>query len=198
MLDLQVKERSIGKSGALRREGQLPGVIYGGDKNINVVAKTSDFSKVFKKAGEHTLINVHLENKKFLALIKDFQLHPVKDTFLHFDIFEVTPEKVIKTKIPLIFVGTPKGVIAGGLLEEVQNNIAIEAKAKNLPQAIEVDIEHLDIGDIIHIKDVKVPKDVTITESLETALVVVAGAKASDEELEETESEETESEENKE
>ncbi len=182
MLDLQVKERSIGKSGVLRREEKIPGVIYGGEKNIPIVAKTSDFIKVFKKAGEHSLIHVHLENKKILALIKDFQLHPVTDNFVHFDIFEVTPEKVIRTKIPVVFNGTPKGVIAGGLLEEIQNHVAIEAKAKDLPQSFEVDIKNLQIGESIHIKDIKVPNNTKIIESLDTVLLIVAGSKGGEEE----------------
>jgi large subunit ribosomal protein L25 len=178
MLALQVKERTAGKSGKLRREGMIPGVVYGGKENINISADSIEFAKVFKKAGEHDLIKVQYQGKEILALIKDFQIHPVKDTFVHFDILEVTPDKVIRTKIPVAFAGTPKGVVEGGILEELHTHIAVEAKVKDLPHSIELDIKNLKIGESIHLKDIKAPANVRFIDPAGTVIVLVAGAKA--------------------
>ncbi|HCL56386.1 MAG TPA: 50S ribosomal protein L25 [Spirochaetia bacterium] len=185
---LKLEERSTGTgiNHKLRREGQVPGIIYGGEKCHNVSANYTDFIKVFKIAGEHQLIELNLNGKKMLSLLKDIQIHPVKDTFIHFDMLEVIPDKIIKTKIPLEFTGTPKGLISGGILEELNTSMYIETQAKNLPEAIQVDISALNVGDSIHFKDIKIPANVRLIDSPDTVAVLIAGYK------EQTESAETE------
>lgn len=182
MLTLQVKERTAGKSGKMRREGMVPGVVYGGKEVLNICADYTEFAKVFKKAGEHDLIKIQYQGKEILSLIKDFQLHPVKDTFLHFDILEVTPDKQIRTKIPVELIGTPKGVTEGGIMEELHTHIAVEAKVKDLPHSIQIDVKNLKIGESIHLNAVKAPADVKFMDPADTVIVLVAGVKKESEE----------------
>lgn len=184
MRTLEIKERDThkGKNNRMRKAGELPGVVYGGEKSFSVSSKYSDFAKVFKEAGEHDLITLKYDGKSILALIRDFQLHPVTDRFLHFDLLEVSAEKEVKTRVPIKLVGTPKGIKGGGVLEELTDHINIAAKGKDLPHEIEIDIKDLDLGESLHLSDVKAPKGVTFTDDAETTLVTVAGAKAEVEE----------------
>jgi large subunit ribosomal protein L25 len=189
MLTLELKERDMAQTTYnLRSSGMIPGIVYGGEKNINFFTDYKEFVKVFKKAGEHQLIESTYGKKKFLTLIKDFQIHPVKDTFLHFDLLEVVPDKEIKTKIPIEFVGTPKGIVLGGILQEFHTHISIEVKVKNLPDKITIDISNLTIGDSIHVKDVTPPANVKFLDAPSTVLVAVSNVKA---EAETTETEAT-------
>jgi large subunit ribosomal protein L25 len=180
MQELELKEREArkGNNNKLRRDGFIPGVIYGGDSNQSIYAEYKEFLKVFRKAGEHELVNVKVGKKKILTLIRDFQVDPLKDTFIHFDLFEVVPNKVIKTRIPVHANGTAKGVKAGGVLEEQQDHVYIESKAKDLPASIEVDVTDLEVGDSLHVRDLQVPKGVTILEDPDAVILLVSGVKA--------------------
>lgn len=181
MLTLELKERKTltkTETHQLRTKGFIPGVIYGGEKNLNVYASYGDFIKTLKKAGRHDLIEVKLNDKKINSLIKDFQLHPVTDVFTHFDMLEVSPEKELKTKIPVEFVGKPAGLVFGGVLEELQNFLMISVKAKDLPHVIQIDISKLNLGDSIHVKDVVAPKGVKLIDAPSTVIVMLSAPKA--------------------
>ncbi|PKL11099.1 MAG: 50S ribosomal protein L25, partial [Spirochaetae bacterium HGW-Spirochaetae-6] len=119
--------------------------------------------------------------KEIMSLVKDFQIDPVKDTFLHFDLLEVVPDKVINTKVPVKLVGKSKGVIEGGLLEELMHTLSVHAKAKDLPHEVVIDITNLGIGDSIHVKDIEPPKNVQFTDVPDSVIVLVAGVKAEEE-----------------
>ncbi len=175
---LELKEREARKGiNQLRRDGEIPGIIYGGEKNINVAANYKEFAKVFKKAGGHELINLKLGKKKILSLLKDLQVHPLKDTFVHFDLLEVTPEKEIRTRVPIKLNGTAKGILAGGVLEELQHHVTVLTKVKDLPSVIEIDITELDMGGSIHVSDVETPKGVTLVDAPSTVIIHLAGIK---------------------
>ena len=194
MLTLEVKEReqiTKHENHQLRTDGFIPGIVYGGEKNLNIYANYADFIKTLKKAGRHDLIQVKFKNKEFMSLIKDFQLHPVKDTFIHFDLLEVQPEKEIRTKIPIEFVGTPKGLTYGGVLEELQSRLLIAVKAKDLPHSIKVDISNMGLGDTIHVKDITPPPGAKFLDAPSTVVVLVAAPKAAVEETPAAEEEAT-------
>jgi len=187
MVTLELKKREVKKDlNKIRKEGFIPGIVYGIDKNIPVYTDYKSFVNAFSKAGEHEIIKIKVESKEFMGLIKDFQIHPVTDKFLHFDILGVTEDKVISTRVPVKLVGEARGVKEGGVLEEFMTSLEIEVKVKDLPHYIEIDITNMKIGDSIHVKEIVPPKGVKIVEDEDAVVVHIAGAKLEEEKKEET------------
>src|SRR3990167_2875239 len=117
-IELQAQKRElIGRSqNSLRKDGFLPSVIYGHNfKPLPIQIKYSDFEKVFKKAGESTLINLKINDKEEPAVIKDIQKDPVSDKIIHADFYKVNLKEKIKAKIPLVLIGESEAVRAGGI-----------------------------------------------------------------------------------
>ncbi|HOJ50757.1 MAG TPA: 50S ribosomal protein L25 [Spirochaetota bacterium] len=178
MLVFEVKKREPKKDlNKMRREGLIPGIIYGIDDNIPVFSTYKSFVETFQKVGGHEIIKIKIENKEIMGLIKDFQIHPLTDKFLHFDILGVTENRKISTRVPVKFVGEPKGVKEGGILEEFMTSLEIEVLVKDLPHSIDIDITNLKIGDSIHVKDIVPPKGVKILDDKDSVVVHIAGAK---------------------
>lgn len=182
VLELKSKKREIfGKrSGALRKQGLIPAVVYGGKSTaIPLILELKDFKKVFKNAGETTLIKLFINDTNFSAkggpssgwknvLIYDTSRDPVTDEFRHVDFYEVKMDEKITAKVPVIFVGeAPAAVDLGGVLVKAMQEIQIKALPANLPHQIEVDISGLKtFNDNITIKDIKFPDDVEILENI--------------------------------
>lgn len=164
---LNVEKRDVlGKNvKKLRREGILPGNIYGkGLPSIAVQMKTDDFQAMYKEVGETGLIDVMLEGKRHPSLIKNLQLkYPLKQP-LHVDFFQVNLKEKVKTMVPLLIVGEPKAVIEKiGLLIQPLSEVEVEALPEGLPENIEVNVESLAaIDDQITVADLKAPEGVTI------------------------------------
>lgn len=156
-IELQAQKREqIGKSlNSLRREGFLPSVVYGHNfETVPVQVKYADFEKVFKKAGESTLINLKLGDKEEPVVIKDIQKNPVTGRIIHTDFYKVSLIEKIKANVPVVFVGESEAVKAGGILVKNINEFEVEALPGDLPHEITVDISVLNnMGDHIFVRD---------------------------------------------
>ncbi len=151
----------------LRKNGLIPGIIYGEGlkENLPISVNKSEILKLLKlKREEDFLIEIEVDGdkNKFVTLIKEEQYHPVTDEVIHVDFHSVSLEKEIVAKVPIHFIGEPKGVKAGGVLYKALHELEVEAKPLDLPSFIEVDISDLEVGDSIHIEDLKVPQNVKI------------------------------------
>ncbi|MCX8094715.1 MAG: 50S ribosomal protein L25 [Caldisericia bacterium] len=162
----------------LRTNSLVPGIIYGEglNENLPISIFKKDLIKLLKLKREEDFlveIEVNEDKSKYVALIKDEQYHPVTDDIIHIDFHSVSLEKEIVAKIPIHFVGEPKGVKEGGVLYKALHELEIEAKPLDLPSFIEVYISELEIGDSIHIEDLKIPPNVKILhEPFETVVSV--------------------------
>ena len=176
-IELQAKIRElVGKSqNSLRREGFLPSVIYGHNfESLPIQIKYSDFEKVFKKAGESTLINLKINDKDEPVVIKDIQKDPVSDKIIHADFYKVNLKEKIKAKVPLIMKGESEAVKAGGILIRIINELEVEALPQDLPHELQIDISRLqNFGDHILIKDISVSDKVKIEANLEDVVALV-------------------------
>lgn len=180
-----LKREAVGRSlNTLRKEGFLPSVLYGhGFEPVSIQIKYSDFEKVYRSAGESTLINLKLGDKSELAMIKDVQRDSLTEKFLHADFYRVRMEEKIKAAIPLVFEGDSEAVKAGGILVKPTNEVEIESLPQDLPHELRVDITPLkEFGDEILMKDVPVPPGVKVFANPED---VVALIQAPREEVEE-------------
>jgi len=163
---LKVEERKVlGKQvKKLRRDGILPCNIYGkGIKSTAVQVPQKDFDAVYKEAGVTGLVDVELGDKVTPVLIHNMQ-KDFRGNVLHADFFQVNLKEKVKTMVPLEIVGEPKAVLDKiGLLMNILSEVEVEALPTDLPENIEVNVEHLaNVDDQITVADLKIPAEVTI------------------------------------
>lgn len=147
------QRESVGKKAtkALRNAGQVPCVLYGGDKPVHFSAEELAFSKLVYTPNAHTVV-IALENgETFNAVLQDIQFHPVTDKILHIDFYQLFENKEIAMEIPVVFVGNSRGVKNGGVLRKNQRSLRVKALPANLPDFIEADITPLRIGQKLYI-----------------------------------------------
>ncbi|MEM5538877.1 MULTISPECIES: 50S ribosomal protein L25/general stress protein Ctc [unclassified Olleya] len=147
------QRESVGKKAtkALRNAGQVPCVLYGGDKPVHFSAAELAFSKLVYTPNAHTVV-IELEGGTvFNAILQDIQFHPVTDNILHVDFYQVFEDKEITMDIPLNFIGNPRGVRNGGVLRKNKRSLRVKALPGNLPDFIDANIEDLKIGNKLYI-----------------------------------------------
>jgi len=212
MLSLTAKIRKkVGKKvKALRKEGILPAVLYGPKiKNLLLQLEEKEFEKIYREAGESSLISLEVEASstsadeasvdkptsakasvdragKFLVLIHDIQRDPVTDKVIHIDFYQPSLKEETEIVVPLIFEGEAPAVkeLNGTLVKNIQE-IPVKALPQNLPHEIKVNIESLKtFEDDILVKDLKVPEGVKVLKDPEEIVASVSPPKKVEEELE--------------
>ena len=157
-LAINVKERgNVGKTNtrALRNQGNVPCVLYGGEKQVTFYAHENDFRKLVYTP-DTFVVELSIDGTVTKAIMQDIQFHPVTDKILHIDFLEIFDNKAITVSIPVILNGTAIGVKNGGNLMFRRPKIITKGLVANLPDAIELNIEHLKIGMFTYIKDITV------------------------------------------
>lgn len=176
---LEAKKRDvIGKKvKALRREGLLPAVIYGsGIDPIPLTLNTREVRQTLSVIGANTLVTLKIDKKEYLALVRDLQREVIMRDLLHIDFQAVSLEERITSTVPVVVVGEAPAVKEmNALLVSGLDELQIEAKAKDLPDTIHVDVSELsEIGDNIKVKDLTISGDVRILDDPEEIVIVVA------------------------
>jgi large subunit ribosomal protein L25 len=176
---LKADERKVlgKKVKKLRREGFLPGNVYG--KGLNSYAlqvKLPEFENVYKEAGDTGLVDLSFDGKTKPVLIKNLQMNYATRTLLHVDFYQVNLKEKVKATVPVVLTGEAKAVTDKiGLVLQTQNDVEIEALPDNLPENIEISVESLaEIGEQVTVADLKAPADVAIlTDPAQTVAKVV-------------------------
>ncbi|WP_242130868.1 50S ribosomal protein L25/general stress protein Ctc [Aestuariivivens marinum] len=147
------QRESVGKKAtkALRNAGQVPCVLYGGDKPVHFSAPELAFSKLVYTPNAHTVVIALDNGETFNAILQDIQFHPVTDNILHIDFYQLFENKEITMDIPVQFVGNSRGVKNGGVLRKNKRSLRVKALPANLPDFIEADITPLRIGGKLYI-----------------------------------------------
>ncbi|HLC49466.1 MAG TPA: 50S ribosomal protein L25 [Candidatus Andersenbacteria bacterium] len=175
-LQLSANIRS-GHVGAIRREGNIPAVLYGhGITPQNVEVESRQFQKLFTGAGYTTMLTLAIEGgESHPVFIRDVQFHPLKSTVTHIDFYKVRMDEVIKAKVPLKFIGeSPAVKLLSGVLVRNMDELEVEALPKDLPHDIEVDISSLvDFEKALHVKDITLPSGVITHKDLEEVIALV-------------------------
>jgi large subunit ribosomal protein L25 len=128
----------------LRKTGNVPCVIYGKEKNIHFYAHENSFKNLVYTPEAH-LVKLSIEDKEYKVVLKDMQFHPVKDNILHADFIEIFDDKPVVINIPIKVTGDSVGVIAGGKLSIKRRTLKVKGFAKDLPEALPIDITELKI-----------------------------------------------------
>ncbi len=198
-------DQGKGASRRLRREGMVPGIIYGGGKDPEMIATKHNelIQHLDHEAFYSHILKVNVNGTAQKVVLKDLQRHPAKPFVTHLDLLRVADSDRIKMNVPLHFLNeeTSPGVKAGGQVSHTLTDVEIICEAKNLPEYIEIDLGSMEIGDIVHLTDIKLPEGVELValthgdvEEHNEAVVSIHAARggASAEEGEEGEGEETE------
>jgi large subunit ribosomal protein L25 len=151
------KELGKKSSKQLRKEGNVPCVIYGKEKNIHFQTHENSFKNLVYTADAH-LVKLIIEDKEFGAVLKDIQFHPVKDNILHADFIEVFDNKPVVINVPIKVSGDSVGVIAGGKLSIKRRTLKVKGYVKDLPEFLPIDITNLKIHEGVKIIDLAYDK----------------------------------------
>ncbi len=175
---------------ALRKAGKIPAVFYGPkEKATSIVLSTSEFIKVWRKAGESSVISLKATGStaaadEHEALIHDVDVHPVTEMPRHADFYVIEKGAKVKVDVQLVFDGVSPAVKdLGGILVKVLREVEVEAGAKDLPHELRVDISALvDLKSVIHASDLKLPTGVTLVTKADEIVASIAEAKEETEE----------------
>jgi len=173
-LDAQTRtEMKKKKVWALREEGVIPAVVYGGKENINIKVKKNEFTKLYAKTGESTIITLVLDGKKEIpVLVKEEQVDPILNDYTHVDFKEIDMAKEIVVPVELNFLGEAPAIKElGGTFVRNLNHVQVRCLPSKLVHFIDVDLSALKtFDDAIHVSDLKIPEGIKVT-NLATQLV---------------------------
>lgn len=167
-LVLKAKMRKkLGKNAnkRLRAAGEIPAVFYSGsDESIPVKINELEINRVYAQVGRTSLIDLVIEDSDpkvdRACLIWDVEYHPTQERFQHIDFYGVDLDRVLRVRVPLNFIGTPKGINQGGKLAVLHEFIFVDTKADTLPSEIDVDVTDLELDDDIRIEELTMPEGV--------------------------------------
>ncbi|MXO64431.1 50S ribosomal protein L25/general stress protein Ctc [Altericroceibacterium endophyticum] len=199
-LPAEARERAgKGASRALRREGRIPAVIYGDNKEpITIHVEERVLAKQLGSGHfMNSIVQIDLDGQTLRTLPKDVAFHPVSDRPLHVDFLRLSKNAKVDVSVPVLFTNEEQspGLKRGGVLNVVRHELELVCEADKIPGEIEIDVTGLEVGDSIHISHVKLPKgsESAITDRDFTIATVVAPSalKRSDSEADEEETPET-------
>lgn len=184
-----------GPARELRRQGKIPAVLYGPDTEaISLSVSANDIeTAIRKRTGKQLFFNILVQNgesKEYPVLLKELQRHPVSGKYLHADFYEIAEDRKLAVRIPVVTKGKAPGVEMGGLLQVIRRELDAVCLPKDIPNAIEIDVSELNIGDSIHIEEISA-EGVEFPAEVNFTVLTVIGKKvealADDEEGEEGE-----------
>jgi len=151
------KRESVGKAAtkALRNAGRVPCVLYGGGEPLHFSADERAFKNLVYTPETHTVVIELEDGSKHEAIMQDIQFHPVSDKILHVDFYRLFQDKEITVLVPVKTEGVAPGIIKGGALSLTMKKLKVRALPANLPDAVVVDVNKLDIGDKVYVSELR-------------------------------------------
>jgi large subunit ribosomal protein L25 len=161
---------------AIRSQGKVPCVLYGGKENVHFATNTLDFKGLVYTPNVHT-VQLSIDGTDYNAVMREIQFHPVTDKILHIDFLEIQPDKEVVMSIPVKVKGTSVGVKEGGRLIQKLRKLLISALPADLPDHVEIDITPLNIGDSVRVESLSA-KGVTFLDAPNNIVVGVRVTRA--------------------
>lgn len=192
-LSAALRTNDFGSAGSRRvvRSGRIPAVVYGkkGVAPLYVTVDAKEFNMKRHEFTETTLINLQVKDAEpHMVFVKAVQDNLLKNCIQHIDFFEITYGQMLRTHVRVALTGTPDGVRAGGVLDQVTHEIEIECFPRNLPEEIVADVTSLGLNETLRISDLKIADEIKVLSDPETA---IASVKMVKEEVAAPETEET-------
>ena len=194
-IELKTESRTVFGKGAarkLRSTGIIPAILYGpGSDTMPLMLNTHTFRIALQKNSGTPIFNLTIGNDQEIskfAMLKELQTDPLSRQILHADFYELSMDRKIKAKVPVVIIGKCIGIEMGGMLQTIRREIEVFCLPSEIPEKIELDVTDLSIGDSIHINDIKLDGDLEIpNEANFTILTVLSPKLEEEEETEETE-----------
>lgn len=173
------EERGKGAARKLRGEGRIPAVVYGhGEETRALSVDSRELENLFAHISvENTLITLEVEGEKkggVQALVREVQNHPHRREVLHVDFYQVHEGESIELEVPVRLVGSAVGVREGGILEQPIHDLPVRCLPSQIPEVIELDVSHLEIGDSLHVGDLSLPEGVETDLELDRTVCAVS------------------------
>ncbi len=183
-------ETGKGAARVARREGRVPGVLYGhGEESVTLSVDARELQRLIHSVSiENTIVDLAMDGGKSTVkvLIREVQRHPTREQYLHVDFFHVAMDEKISVEVPIALVGTPVGVKdKGGIVDHQLRELAVYCLPGEIPEKFEVDVSALDIGDAIHVNELTIPAGVEVETDPERSVVAVLAPAALVAEVEE-------------
>jgi len=169
-----------GVARSLRRDGSIPGVIYGRTREAQPLAiNARELLRLLERiSAENTVIDLTIDGKTARTLIRQIQRHPLKRDILHVDLQELVAGEKVEVKIPLVMQGVPAGVrTSGGILDQVMRELRVRVDPAHIPARIDVDVTELNIGHSIHVNEIVIPAGVEVLDDDESTVATVVAPK---------------------
>lgn len=168
-----------GANRKLRAAGKAPAVLYGrGRDSLPLVIDPRALDKILRASGANTLLDLtvegHAELKESVALVRDMQRHPLRGDIVHVDFYEVDLARAVTVDVPVHLVGKARGLDFGGILEHTLREISLECLPRSIPESIEVDISAMEVGDVVHVRELTLPEGVSLVTDGDLGVVHIA------------------------
>lgn len=163
----------------LAGQGKIPAVVYGkGIDSIPVAVDQRAAAKFLQKYGTSQLLDLKLDNDQYKVMIKDLQHHPLNQQLIHMDFLKVDLNEEIRITVPIRLVGEPKGIKEGGTMQHQLREVEVECLPTDVPEAVEVDVSHLEVGEAVYVRDLTAIEGVEIISEPDTLIASLVLAKA--------------------
>ncbi len=178
-IKLPVSERETrgsAESRRLRKQGMIPGVLYGRSKPHAICVNERDLRRALSgDSGLHAILDVTLEGQKstHASILKDYQVDPRRERIAHVDLQEVRLDQPIQATVVVDLVGEAPAAKAGGVLSQVVREVSVEALPMEVPDRLELDVSAMEMGDTLRLSDLRAPDGVTLLDDPETVIATI-------------------------
>ena len=161
----------------IRAQGLIPGVLYGGGENIPLTLKPQELLKILT-SGENTIFQLDIDGEPEgdrQAIVRDLQRDPLKETLLHADLYRISMDVELTVSVPIVLQGMSREVSdVGGMINQLLHEIEIQCLPSLIPHELTIDVAHLGIGEVLHVRDLPVPQGIQILAAADEVVASVS------------------------
>lgn len=161
----------------LRRRGLIPGVVYGPGVHKLLTFERKDLERLMSRITRSSRIELQVDGERLSTFIRDIHYNALNDQVIHVDLYHAPLDRPVKMEVPLRFIGEAKGTKAGGMVDKLRQYLRVVGLADQIPEAIELDISELDIGQTVHVRDLALQNIRPLASPDVTLLTVLAPRK---------------------
>lgn len=162
---------------ALRRQGRIPGVLYGHEVSQPIAVNAKELEQLLARITRSSQITLVMNGKQVPVFIKEIQYDPLTDRPIHIDFYHPAPGRPVTIEVPVRLHGEPKGRKEGGVLQLLRDVVKVRGPAESIPEVIEVDVTNLGIGRAVHVNELKLEGVQVLTPGEATIVTIVAPRK---------------------
>ncbi|HAK37196.1 MAG: 50S ribosomal protein L25 [Nitrospinaceae bacterium] len=189
VLSGKVREKT-GKTATkeVRRKDEIPAVLYGLKDNLSLSICPNSLDTILSAKGQNALIDLDVDgDKQRKVIIKEYQSHPLRETWVHVDFLEVDVTKAVKVSVVVNLIGKSAGEKMGGLVNQVTKSLNVECLPADIPESVDVDMTNVELGQVIHMSDLNLSDKIKVLHRPTEAIVSVYLEKVKEEKAEEEE-----------